>query len=233
MEEVRPHGAGRGLDARNCGLTVLYRRHRRALLQRARALLGSPDEAEDILQEVFLALVASPGLHRGEASIFTLLYQMVTHKALDRLRGRSRRRDRLASWGACAAEAERAGHGGGIERVEAARELQWLTRSESARALTVARLHFVDGRTQEEVAQVLGVSRKTVGRVLGGLTTRGRADVAAVRGSRRESMRASGARRQPAPAHDGLTGRHGANASHAAFYPVEAFCRMMGGWTLR
>lgn len=217
MEEVRPHGAGRGLDARNCGLTVLYRRHRRALLQRARALLGSPEEAEDILQEVFLALVASPGLHRGEASVFTLLYQMVTYKALDQRRGRSRRRDRLASWGACAAEAEHTGHGGGIERVEAARELQWLTRSESPRALTVARLHFVDGRTQEEVAQVLGVSRKTVGRVLGGLTTRG----------------ASGARRQPAPAHDGLTGRHGANASHAAFYPVEAFCRMMEGWTLR
>jgi predicted DNA-binding protein (UPF0251 family) len=140
---------------------------------------------------------------------------MVTHKALDQRRGHSRRRERLASWGPSTAEAERAGHRGGIERVESARELQRLTRSESPRALTAARLHFVDGHTQEEVAQVLGVSRKTVGRVLGGLTTRGRANAAsrvaarpvhvrlpaaAVRGSRLESMRASGPPARPTEA---------------------------------
>ncbi|MFP2930582.1 RNA polymerase sigma factor [Pyxidicoccus sp. 3LG] len=148
-------------------LSELYRRHGRALRQRARALLGGPDEAEDVLQEVFLAMVASPGLHRGEASVFTLLYQMVTHKALDRCRARARRQDRLTRLGC-----DEAGAGGGLGSIEAARDLQRMARSESPRALTAALLHFVEGHTQGEVAQVLGVSRKTVVRMLGQLSAR-------------------------------------------------------------
>ncbi|WP_164012209.1 RNA polymerase sigma factor [Pyxidicoccus trucidator] len=155
-------------------LSALYRHHGRALQQRARALLGSTDEAEDVLQEVFLAMLASPGMYRGEASVFTLLYQMVTHKALDRCRARARRRGWLEQLRRGMAEPVAGGGQGSIESVEAARDLGRMARAEAPRVLTAALLHFVDGHTQGEVAQVLGVSRKTVVRMLGQLTVRAR-----------------------------------------------------------
>ncbi|AKF86694.1 hypothetical protein MFUL124B02_31350 [Myxococcus fulvus 124B02] len=152
-------------------LSALYRHHGAALRQRARRLLGSPDEAEDVLQEVFLAMVATPGLHRGAASIFTLLYQMVTHKALDRCRARMRRQGLLEHLKGSAEAHAWGGHEAYV-RVEAARDLRRLARRTAPRALIAARLHFVDGHTQGEVAEVLGVSRKTVVRLLGALGRR-------------------------------------------------------------
>ncbi|MCY1018618.1 RNA polymerase sigma factor [Pyxidicoccus sp. MSG2] len=137
-------------------------------------MLGSRDEAEDVLQEVFLAMVASPGLHRGEASAFTLLYQMVTHKALDRCRSRARRQGWLERMRG-GSESGTPGSHVSIESVEAARDLQRMARSEAPRVLTAALLHFVDGHTQGEVAEVLGVSRRTVVRMLGQFAGRARA----------------------------------------------------------
>lgn len=153
-------------------LATLYLHHRTALRRRARALLGNGDEAEDVLQEVFLAMVARPGLHRGEASVFTLLYQMVTHKALDRCRARARRQVWLERLRKGASETP--GGQESIGSVEAAGDLRRMARAETPRVLTAALLHFVDGHTQGEVAQVLGVSRKTVVRMLGQLAVRAR-----------------------------------------------------------
>ncbi|WP_163783210.1 RNA polymerase sigma factor [Myxococcus vastator] len=148
---------------------MLYRRHAKALRQRAWRLLGCQQEAEDVLQEVFLAMVSQPGLHRGEASVFTLLYRMVTHKALDRCRARARRHARLT--GACLAAAQRIPRGGrgSAESLDAAGDLMLMSRSEPPRVLTAALLHFVEGHTQGEVAVLMGVSRKTVVRMLGRL----------------------------------------------------------------
>lgn len=173
-EACPPAEARRGPAASGAYIEALYLHYGRALQQRARALLGNQDEAEDILQEVFLAMVASPGLHRGEASVFTLLYQMVTHKALDRCRARARRQGWLERLGGGAPEAEADGSQRTIESVEAARDLRRVARSEAPQVLAAAMLHFVDGHTQGEVARVLGVSRKTVGRMLGQLTVRAR-----------------------------------------------------------
>jgi RNA polymerase sigma factor (sigma-70 family) len=167
--EARSRPAASGAD-----IATLYIHHGRALQQRARVLLSNQDEAEDVLQEVFLAMVASPGLHRGEASAFTLLYQMVTHKALDRCRAQARRQGWLERMRGGAPETEASGCQGTIESVEAARDLQRMALSEAPRVLTAALLHFVDGYTQGEVAQALGVSRKTVVRMLGQLAVRAR-----------------------------------------------------------
>ncbi|AEI63998.1 RNA polymerase, sigma-24 subunit, ECF subfamily protein [Corallococcus macrosporus] len=157
--------------AGRAGLAVLYRRHAKALRHRAWRLLGCRHEAEDVLQEVFLAMVSQPGLHRGEASVFTLLYQMVTHKALDRCRARSRRHERLMGvWGALPQGVPRGGRGS-AESLDAAGDLQWMSRAEPPRTLMAALLHFAAGHTQGEVAALLGVSRKTVVRMLGRLQT--------------------------------------------------------------
>ncbi len=170
VEACPPSEARRRPVVSGADLAALYLHHGLVLRQRARALLGSADEAEDVLQEVFLAMVATPDLHRGQASAFTLLYQMVTHKALDRCRARARRQ----GWLEHLRQGDSGSEAGGLASVEAARDLRRMARSEAPRALTAALLHFVDGHTQGEVAEVLGVSRKTVVRMLGQLAARAR-----------------------------------------------------------
>jgi RNA polymerase sigma-70 factor (ECF subfamily) len=69
----------------------LMRLHNRRLFRLARAALRDDAEAEDALQEAYLAAHrALPGF-RGESSLSTWLSRLVTNECLGRLRKRSRR----------------------------------------------------------------------------------------------------------------------------------------------
>ncbi|MHB8872949.1 MAG: RNA polymerase sigma factor, partial [Myxococcaceae bacterium] len=117
---------------------------------------------------------------RGEAAPFTLLYQIATCQAVDRLRKRARWTGRLGAMSVeeedeRAAEAEVAtAHEGGMAQVEAAQDLALLTHREQPEVVTAAYLYFVEGHTTEEVGQVLDLSRKTVGKLLAGFAERAR-----------------------------------------------------------
>jgi RNA polymerase sigma-70 factor, ECF subfamily len=70
---------------------LVMRRHNRRLFRLARATLRDDAEAEDALQEAYLAAHrALPGF-RGDASLATWLSRLVTNECLDRLRKRARR----------------------------------------------------------------------------------------------------------------------------------------------
>ncbi|MFL6699722.1 MAG: RNA polymerase sigma factor [Vitreoscilla sp.] len=70
---------------------LVMRQHNRRLFRLARATLRDDAEAEDALQEAYLAAHrALPGF-RGDASLATWLSRLVTNECLDRLRKRSRR----------------------------------------------------------------------------------------------------------------------------------------------
>jgi len=158
----------------------LYRRFGPALHRRALSLTRDAEEALDITQDTFLAFVKEPDLLRGEASAFTVLYQICTFKAVDRLRRRARWSGRLGELtveedAPAQHEAEVASaHGGGLEQVEAAQDLALLTQGEKPRTLTAALLYFVEGYSMEEIGEVLGLTRKTVGRLLEEFATRAR-----------------------------------------------------------
>lgn len=159
----------------------LYRRFGPALHRRALSLTRDAEEALDITQDTFLAFVKEPDLLRGEASAFTVLYQICTFKAVDQLRRRARWSGRLGELTVqkddepVQREAEVASaHGGGLEQVEAAQDLALLTQGEKPRTLTAALLYFVEGYSMEEIGEVLGLTRKTVGRLLEEFATRAR-----------------------------------------------------------
>lgn len=71
----------------------LYQAHGRRLYAVACRMLGHVDEAEDVLQEVFLTAFRKMGSYRGDAALGTWLYRLGVNVCLDRLRSKARRND--------------------------------------------------------------------------------------------------------------------------------------------
>ena len=165
----------------------LYRRMGHMVYRRALSLLGDTEEAMEVTQDTFLTLVREPGLGRTEAATFTLLYQVATCRAVDRLRRRARWTGRLATLVApdLSPSGGEPSHTREMARVEAAQDLALLTRGESPEVLTVASLYYVEGYTEEEVARALDLSRKTVGKMLVRFAERARKRSARLEGGRR------------------------------------------------
>ncbi|MHB8876514.1 MAG: RNA polymerase sigma factor, partial [Myxococcaceae bacterium] len=75
----------------------LYRRYGPAVHRRVLSMVRDPQEALDLTQETFLAYMKARPTLRGEAAPFTLLYQIATCQAVDRLRKRARWTGRLGA----------------------------------------------------------------------------------------------------------------------------------------
>ena len=76
---------------------ILVERHHRAALRAAVAALGRPDEADDAVQEAWMAARDRLEGFRGDAAFRTWLLAIVWHKATDRRRGVTRWLARLVS----------------------------------------------------------------------------------------------------------------------------------------
>jgi RNA polymerase sigma-70 factor (ECF subfamily) len=153
-------------------LTVLYRRYSHRVYRRALKLLRDTEDARDVMQDTFLAFFHSEKAWRGEAAPFTLLYQIATHKAMDRLRRRARWFGTLDSQGFMneAGVEHRLGlatvHGGDMVRVDALNHLTVLTLHESSRARIAAVLYFVEGYTMGQIGEALQLPPRKASRLL-------------------------------------------------------------------
>ena len=137
----------------------LYRRHSPRLFGLACRMVGRT-EAEDLLQEIFLAAYRKMALYKGESSLGTWLFRLATNQCLDYLRSK---RARLAllpdtldqepgSTGAAAGAIL-----GVVDRLDLERALAALP--PGCRAVFV--LHDIEGCEHREVAELLGVSDGT------------------------------------------------------------------------
>lgn len=78
-------------------LAAVYDRYGRACYSLARRIVGDELLAEDVVQEVFLALWRAAGRYDATRGGFgTYLMSMTHHKAVDAVRGEQTRRNRLA-----------------------------------------------------------------------------------------------------------------------------------------
>ncbi|MBM4781543.1 MAG: sigma-70 family RNA polymerase sigma factor [Archangiaceae bacterium] len=138
-------------------LDQLYRRHAPSVFRRARRLLGRDADAWDAVQEVFQKMVTAHQSFRGEARPMTWLYRITTNISLNMLRSRSLREP--------AGLTVIDGHADdGQEALETRNLLQAWLKGLTEREQEIATLLFIDGLTQEEVADVLELSRKTINR---------------------------------------------------------------------
>jgi RNA polymerase sigma-70 factor, ECF subfamily len=70
------------------GLHLLYEMHRTKVFNLSWRMLGSPHDAEDVLQEIFLKVFDRIKNYRGESAFSSWLYRMTMNHCLDLLRRR-------------------------------------------------------------------------------------------------------------------------------------------------
>lgn len=151
---------------RELNLADCYARYGSTVLRRARALMGNPAEASEVLQDVFLMLHEKPEQYRGQSSMLTYLYSVTTHCCLTRLRNEANRR-RLRAEHVPDPE-----HNTDVPNVSpetavlARRLLAQLPDNLAQVAIYLA----VDGMTQDEIAAAMGCSRRRVRELIDQLT---------------------------------------------------------------
>src|SRR5436190_14639995 len=149
-------------------LDEAYRRWGKLVYRRCLRLLSDKAAAEDATQEVFVRLMRHMGRLAPEGGYLPWIYKVATNHCLNALRDGARLEVRdPATLPAVPGETD--------VGTFAERELtgQLLRRfDEETRAIAV--LTLVDGMSRDEVAEVLQISRKTVGRKLSKFVERSR-----------------------------------------------------------
>jgi len=148
----------------------LYRELGHVVLRRARELLRSDAEARDALHEIFVGLLARPEQLEGVAKRTGWLYRVTTNHCLNQIRNRDGRARLLR---AVPRDEETSPRG---ENLATVRRL--LDKLPSPLA-EVAVYYYVDEMSQDEIAAILGCSRRHVGDLLARLAKWSKHDVVA------------------------------------------------------
>ena len=139
----------------------IYRAHSGRLYSLALRMVGSPADAEDLLQEIFLSAHRKLEGYRGEAALGTWLYRLATNQCLDYLRSRAAKTSQVTGTIDDEIGLSDVGSRNLGERTVAKMDLERALAQlpEGARAAFV--LHDVEGLEHREVAQALGVAEGT------------------------------------------------------------------------
>lgn len=124
----------------------------------------APEEAEEVVHEIFLKVLERIEGFRHDASPTTWLYRLMTNHCLNRRRNEGRREELWrehggAPWVVPAATADQ-------HTVTYLREF-W--RALDDEQVTIGLHYFVDGMTHAEIARIVGCSPRTVGNRIEGL----------------------------------------------------------------
>ncbi len=158
---MQPAAVNETVWSQPSGLESVFLEHQRRVFRAAYRITGNAQDAEDVLQTVFLRL-ARQGDAAALANPSSYLYRAAVNAALDLLRAR---RDRPS-----VALEEAHGSADGPEKRpdqahEAAELRAWLRQAIAGlppRAAEVFALHHLEGLDNKEIAQALGLSRVAV-----------------------------------------------------------------------
>jgi RNA polymerase sigma-70 factor, ECF subfamily len=163
------HGADQIESSTSHDVGALYAQHA-GRVYRWVLRFYAPEEAEEVVHEVFLKVLERIDGFRHDASPMTWLYRLMTNHCLNRRRNETRRCELWrehgdAPWVVPAATADQ-------HTVTYLREFWHALDDEQ---VTVGLLYFVDGMTHAEIARVVGCSPRTVGNRIEGLRALARA----------------------------------------------------------
>ncbi|MCB9675495.1 MAG: sigma-70 family RNA polymerase sigma factor [Alphaproteobacteria bacterium] len=137
-------------------LSALYKEHGRLVLRRIRRFYRA-EQAPDVLHEVFARAIEKADTYRGEASPIAWLYGLTTRHCLARLRDERRRRELLEEvgevpWTCPITE----------PTTEARVFLAELWRRVDPELAQIGVYYYLDGMSQADIGELLGVTGRTV-----------------------------------------------------------------------
>jgi len=121
-------------------------------------LTGTRADAEDLTQDICLALPAKLASYRGDARVTTWLYRIAVNAAHDRRRRATSHAKAASGWGDWEANRQ------AVNR-ETAEQVDWLTQAMTALPddlRDTAALTLGDDMTHAQAAEILGVSEGTI-----------------------------------------------------------------------
>ncbi len=144
------------LDSRQ--VAALFQAHGAFVYRRALRLLGNKEDADEATQEIFVRLCT--GSRPPEGGTLEWLSRVTTNYCLNKLRDQARRRELIDSRVAPVASDLEA------EKAYLIAEVRALIARADAKQAEAALYVYVDGLSQAEAAEMLGVSQRTVSNLL-------------------------------------------------------------------
>jgi RNA polymerase sigma-70 factor (ECF subfamily) len=137
---------------------TVYKQHAPRIYALATRMAGSPDQGEDLLQEIFLQAHRKLASFKGDAALGTWLYRLAVNHCLDFVRSRQARMGKLTDTLDVETAAQPvARRETPIARIDLERALERLP--EGCREAFV--LHDIEGYDHREVAEMLGIAEGT------------------------------------------------------------------------
>jgi RNA polymerase sigma-70 factor (ECF subfamily) len=137
---------------------ALYRQHAARLYTLACRMAGSPEDGEDLLQEIFLQVYRKLGSFKGDSAVGTWLYRLALNHCLDYVRSRQAKMSKLTeTLDADTSFEPTARRETPIARLDLERAIEHLP--EGCREAFV--LHDVEGFDHKEVGKLLGIAEGT------------------------------------------------------------------------
>ena len=137
---------------------ALYKQHAARIYSLASRMAGSPDEGEDLVQEIFLQAYRKLGSFKGDASVGTWLYRLAVNHCLDFVRSRRAKMGRVTDTLDAAGSFEPVSpRETPLARLDLERAIEQLP--PGCREAFV--LHDVEGFDHKEVARLLGIAEGT------------------------------------------------------------------------
>jgi RNA polymerase sigma factor (sigma-70 family) len=141
-------------------VATLYIQYGASVVRRASQILRNADDAQEVLQDVFARLLARPELVNEARDPAAFLYAVTTSACLNRLRDR-RNRARLVEREVVPWQRDHA-PGSSQDRALVLDLLVKLPEDQASAAI----YHYLDGMSHQEIAEVLGCSRRHVGNLI-------------------------------------------------------------------
>ncbi|MBD3884870.1 sigma-70 family RNA polymerase sigma factor [Phormidium tenue FACHB-886] len=145
----------------SAALGILYDRHAGLVYGLALKILGNPQEAEDLTQDIFVNLSRTAAYQPSRGSLRTFLAILTRSRSIDRVRSRSAALSLLKRWktntsGVSASPYEQ------VSQAERSQEVQTALAQLSDQEQQILKLAYYDGLSQSAIADRLGLPLGTV-----------------------------------------------------------------------
>jgi len=150
--------SSRAAVAHSRDVSTLFLTHGPFVYRRALRLLGTKEDADEVTQEIFIRVLS--GARPPDEGVVAWLSRITTNFCLNRLRNQTRQQELLLERVAPVTDEVES------EKAHLMAEVRALISRADAKQAEAAFYVYVDGLSQDEAAELLGVSQRTVSNLL-------------------------------------------------------------------